>query len=127
MEEKTIFGRLVAQLLPVRQRELFGALIQRSVFPLANSSPGRRRPVAIPIDNQYITAGLRETQIERALKEAFLNAETGCLERGSRQAAFELCKSGRTVLELDRRLRAWARGGFSSLLRALNRPLPALQ
>ena len=102
MEGKTLFDRLVAQ-LPPRHQDLLGARIQRTVSLLANSSPGRRHPVMILIYGQSITAGLRQTQIEQALKEEFPNAEISYLERGSRGAASGLCTTKCSNLRLPQR------------------------
>ena len=78
---KSLFDRLVGQLPAAWHEELFGARIQRTVSLLANSGPERRRPVTILIYGQSITAGLRGTQFEQALKEKFPHADITFLNR----------------------------------------------
>jgi hypothetical protein len=79
--EKTLFDQYVERLPPAPGEELFGARMQRTVSLLANSTKYRRWPVTILIYGQSITAGLRRSGIEEALKQKFPHADITLLNR----------------------------------------------
>ncbi|MGQ9633592.1 MAG: SGNH/GDSL hydrolase family protein [Bryobacteraceae bacterium] len=60
---------------------LLGARMQRTVSLLATSTPQRRNPVTILVYGQSITAGLKGSRLEQALRERFPHAELTLLNR----------------------------------------------
>jgi hypothetical protein len=80
-EGKPQFDRLVAALPPAPHEEFFGARIQRTMSLLANSSKDRRWPVTILIYGQSITAGMRGSKMEEAIKQKFPHAQITFLNR----------------------------------------------
>lgn len=80
-EEKNLFDRYVGQLPPAPGEEFFGARMQRTMTLLAASTKERRWPVTILIYGQSITAGLRQSKMEEALRQKFPHAEITFLNR----------------------------------------------
>jgi lysophospholipase L1-like esterase len=78
---KTLFDQYLQRLPPALGEQLFGARMQRTVSLLANSTKDRRQPVTILIYGQSITAGLRRSRMEDALKQKFPHADIALLNR----------------------------------------------
>ncbi len=66
---------------PAPHEELFGARMQRTMSLLATSTPNRRRPVTILVYGQSISAGLKQSRLEQALREKFPYADITFLNR----------------------------------------------
>lgn len=79
--QPTLFDEYVGQLPPAPNQDFFGARIQRTVALLANSTKDRRWPVTILIYGQSITAGLKRSRLEEALKQKFPLADITFLNR----------------------------------------------
>lgn len=79
--EKNLFDRYVGQLSTAPHEAYLGARMQRTVALLENSTKDRRWPVTILIYGQSITAGLRQSRMEAALKQKFPHAEITFLNR----------------------------------------------
>ena len=80
-QEKPLFDRMVAALPPAPHEEFFGARIQRTMSLLANSTKDRRWPVTILIYGQSITAGLKQSRMEEAIRHKFPQAQITFLNR----------------------------------------------
>ena len=80
-QEKPLFDRMVAALPPAPHEEFLGARIQRTMSLLANSTKDRQWPVTFLIYGQSITAGLKQSRMEEAIRQKFPQAQITFLNR----------------------------------------------